>query len=54
MKEDFFGRKNKSSRRDPLDFSFRDTAKTLVGGAIVLGIGIPLVTGIANSLGGHN
>lgn len=53
MKEDFFGSKNKG-RKDPLDIDFKETTKSIVKGVIFLGIGVPLLTGIANSLGGHN
>jgi len=42
----------KEKFKDPLKINFKDTTKTLIKGAIVLGIGIPLVSGLTSLIGG--
>ena len=36
----------KEKFKDPLKIDFKETTKTLIGGAIVLGVGIPLVSSL--------
>jgi len=41
----------KDKFKDPLKIDFKDTTKTLVKGAVILGIGIPLVSSLAGLVG---
>lgn len=41
LKKDW--RKNK---RDPLSLDIKETTKTIVKGAIIIGLGIPLISGL--------
>jgi len=38
------------NKKDPLKIDIKETTKKLIKGAVVLGIGIPIVTGIADTL----
>jgi len=40
--------------KDPLKIDFKDTTKTLIKGAVILGIGIPLVSSLASLVGGSD
>lgn len=44
----------KKKIKDPLTIDFKETTKTLVKGAIVIGIGIPMVLGLTKLMGGNN
>lgn len=45
---------NGSKRKDPLDIDFKETAKSVVKGVIVLAVGIPLLLGVTDIIGGVN
>jgi len=36
----------KEKKRDPLDIDFKETTKAVVKGAIIIGLGIPLISGL--------
>ncbi len=44
----------KQKYKDPLAIDFKETTKTLVKGAIVIGVGIPIALGIIKLTGGNN
>ena len=44
----------KQKYKDPLAIDFKETTKTLVKGAVVIGIGIPIVLGLTKLVGGNN
>jgi hypothetical protein len=41
-------------KKDPLDIDYKDTAKTLVKGAVTLAIVVPVLTGVSSWLGGKH
>lgn len=42
----------KDKFKDPLAIDFKDTTKSLVQGAVIIGLGIPLVVGLSKLVGG--
>lgn len=48
MNDDFLGLKNMKS--DPLELDLAGTTKTLVGGAVAIGLGLPLISAITELL----
>lgn len=42
-----------SSKKDPLSIDLKETTKSLVKGALVIGIGIPLLLGLTKLVGGN-
>jgi hypothetical protein len=52
MKDLFDLKVNGNGKKDPLDISLVETGKSLVKGAIVLGLGIPILLGITDLVGG--
>lgn len=50
MTKDALGVKN---TKDPLKIDFKETTKDILKGAIVLAIGIPLLTGLADLINGN-
>lgn len=50
MKENFW----KSDKKDPLSIDLKETTKAVVKGALVLGIGLPILLGVSNIIGGNN
>ena len=48
MNDNFWG----TDKKDPLKIDIKETSKTILKGAIAIGIGIPLLTGLASLIGG--
>lgn len=36
----------KEKFKDPLKIDFKETTKTLIGGAVILGLGVPIVSSL--------
>lgn len=44
----------KEKYKDPLKVNIKEVAKDVVKGAVVLGIGVPLLVGLSDIIGGLN
>ncbi len=46
MKDIFDLKVNRNGKKDPLDINLIETGKSLIVGAIIVGVGIPLISGL--------